>query len=213
MELQGKKILFLGDSITEGKNIEKQEDIYHGVLAKMTGCTSVNYGISGTRIARQKTPSAKARHDLDFMGRVAEMDAEADIVVVFGGTNDYGHGDAVMGSMDSRDPYTFYGALHILCTSLIEKYPTAQLVFMTPLHRTNDTRPTANKSWVLADYIRAITEVTRYYAIPTLDLHAVSGIQPNLPILHDRYMPDGLHPNEAGHIRIAEKLAGFLRTL
>ena len=147
MELKGKKVLFLGDSITEGKCITNLEDVYPGVLARLTGCQSVPYGIGGTRIARQKTPSEKPRHDLDFMSRVAEMDTEADVVVVFGGTNDYGHGDATMGNMDSRDPYTFYGALHILCTSLIEKYPAAQLVFMTPLHRMSDNMTRMGKPW------------------------------------------------------------------
>ncbi len=213
MELQGKKIVFLGDSITEGKCIENPADIYHGVLARMTGANCVAYGIGGTRIAKQTKPSAKARHDLDFLGRVADLDADADIVVVFGGTNDYGHGDATMGNMDSRDIYTFYGAMHTLCVSLIEKYPHAQLVFMTPLHRTDDFLPIGGKPWILEDYIDAIKAVTRYYAIPTLDLHAVSGIQPNLPILYERYTADGLHPNEAGHIEIAKKLAGFLSAL
>ena len=35
------------------------------------------------------------------------MDSDADVVVVFGGTNDFGHGDAKLGTFESRDPYTF----------------------------------------------------------------------------------------------------------
>lgn len=35
--------------------------------------------------------------------RVDEMDDDADIVIVFGGTNGYGHGDAPMEDFESRD--------------------------------------------------------------------------------------------------------------
>ena len=100
------KINFLGDSITEGKGVTA-EDSFVGLVAARTGAVCRNYGIGGTRIAKQRVPSEKARWDLDFMGRVAEMDPDADVIVVFGGTNDYGHGDAVMGTMADRSPNTF----------------------------------------------------------------------------------------------------------
>ncbi len=38
------------------------------------------------------------------------MDNDADIIIVFGGTNDFGNGDAPFGEMSDRTPYTFYGA-------------------------------------------------------------------------------------------------------
>ncbi len=69
-----------------------------------------NCGIVGTRIARQKTPPAKSYTDRDFCSRVEEMDNDADIIIVFGGTNDFGNGDAPFGEMSDRTPYTFYGA-------------------------------------------------------------------------------------------------------
>lgn len=88
----------------------------------------MNYGIGGTRIARQSKQSAEERWDKDFCSRVSTMQNEADAVVVFGGTNDYGHGDAPTGSMNDRTPDTFYGALHTLYSSLIEKYIGASIV-------------------------------------------------------------------------------------
>ncbi|MGN1000233.1 MAG: SGNH/GDSL hydrolase family protein [Faecousia sp.] len=59
----------------------------------------------------------------------------------------------------------------------------------------------------------AITAISGYYGIPVLDLFRVSGIQPSVPVLKERYIPDGLHPNDLGYERIAEKLLGFLRAL
>ncbi len=217
MELQGKKIVFLGDSITEGSGVADKENIYWNRVAKMTGAACFGYGIGGTRIARQKVPT-NPRHDSHFDSRVDSMIPDADIVVVFGGTNDFGHGDAPFGTMADRDDTTFYGALHTLYRHLYEQYPAAQLVVMTPTHRLGEDNGIWNELGVrrsgnLADYVAIIREVAAYYSIPVLDLWQVSGIQPTVPVLKETYMPDGLHPNDAGHAKLAEKLVGFLTSL
>ena len=217
MNIQNKKILFLGDSITEGFGPQDIENVYWKRLERSCGCVSVGFGISGTRIARQQKPSPDPREDQYFRSRVAAMDEEADVVVIFGGTNDYGHGDAALGCFDDRTDDTFYGALHNLYSDLIAKYPTAQLVVMTPLHRLGENE--AYNTWglrsvgCLEDYVDIICEVAGYYGIPVLDLHRVSGLQPEVPQLKERYMPDGLHPNDAGHALIHSRLKGFLETL
>lgn len=218
MELNGKKLLFLGDSITEGHGTSSAEHIFWNVIARRTGAQCVGYGIGGTRIAVQHTPSANAMHDLHFSSRLEQMEPDADVVVVFGGTNDFGHGDAPLGTFADRTEDTFYGALHTLLTRLIEKYPTAQLVVMTPLHRVIEDDCGFNNNGIrraarLETYVNAIIETAAFYSIPVLDLYRVSGIQPRVPILKELYMPDGLHPNDAGHMRIADKLQGFLHTL
>ena len=217
MNIQNKKILFLGDSITEGYGPQDINNVYWKRLERSSGCTSVGFGISGTRIARQQKPSANPREDMYFRSRVASMDETADVVVVFGGTNDYGHGDAAMGCFSDRTDDTFYGALHNLYSDLIAKYPTAQLVVMTPLHRLEECQ-NYNGFGVrcvgtLEDYVDVIMEVAGYYGIPVLDMHRLSGLQPDVPALRERYMPDGLHPNDAGHALIHSRLKGFLETL
>lgn len=141
MDLYGKKVNFLGDSITEGHGVADPSNRFVDRLAAQYGLTARNYGISGTRIARQHVPSENPRYDLDFCGRVEGMDADADVIVVFGGTNDFGHGDAPFGTMADRTPDTFYGALHTLYASLLEKYPAAAIVVLTPLHRLLEDEP------------------------------------------------------------------------
>lgn len=49
--------------------------------------------------------------------------------------------------------------------------------------------------------------------MPVLDLFRTSGLQPRVPLLRELYNPDGLHPNDAGHRRIADRLIGFLTAL
>ena len=63
------------------------------------------------------------------------MDPEADAVVVFGGTNDFGHGDAPLGAFGDRTPATFWGALHTLFTRLEERFPGVKIVVATPMRR------------------------------------------------------------------------------
>jgi lysophospholipase L1-like esterase len=145
------------------------------------------------------------------------MIEDADIVVVFGGTNDYGHGDAPFGSFDDRTEETFCGAFHCLMGKLINRYPHAQLVVMTPLHRLSEGSLIGSFGQIhgaqLENYVDMIRKIAGYYAVPVLDLYRVSGLQPKVPVLQELYMPDGLHPNEAGHRRIADKLAAFLRQM
>ena len=216
MELQGKKILFLGDSITEGHGTSAPEHIYWNVVEQLTGAACKGYGIGGTRIARQRKLAEWETADRYFGSRVAEMDPEADIVMVLGGTNDYGHGDAPLGHPADRTPDTFYGAMHDLCRQLIEKYPTAVIVFMTPTHRLDEERLV---NWgvrnvaTLGTYAQVIREVAEEYGLPVCDLRRISGINPAIEAQKALYMPDGLHPNDAGAARMAQRIVGFLQAL
>lgn len=214
MELKGKKIVFLGDSITEGVGTTCQEKCYHGILKDMAGLSEIkNYGISATRIARQNPPEdPPSRADLDFCLRYTDMDDDADVVVVFGGSNDYGHGNAKFGEDTDRTPDTFCGAVHYLMRGLIDKYPESEIVFMTPIHRVGENNPNAHGR-VLKDYVDQIKRAGAYYSIPVLDMYAMAGIYPDSPAQMAALCPDGLHPNDAGHLKMAKRLKGFLEAL
>lgn len=219
MQLKGLKANFLGDSITEGVGVKSVDQTYWSVFKRKFGLAEARcYGISGTRIARQHNPTTdKQLFDLDFCSRVAEMDADADLVVVFGGTNDYGHGNAPLGQPSDRTPDTFWGACHTLMRSLMEKYPAATIVIMTPLHRAEETEPRFIRSDgckpCLVDFVRILREAADFYGLPVVDLYAASGIQPQIPENRDLFAPDGLHPNAAGAERIADRLGNFLLAL
>lgn len=213
MNLKGLKINFLGDSITEGHGCSDLENNkFTSLIAAEYGAITRCYGIGGTRLARQTKPSEWPRHDLDFPSRVAEMDPDADVVVVFGGTNDFGHGDAPFGDFSDRTAETFCGALHELYTSLLEKYPEATIVVITPLHRATEAVPNMHGK-VLKDYVDMIRRAAEYYSLPVLDLYAAYGVQPAVPVMMEKFMPDGLHPNDAGHVILANKIVKFIESL
>ncbi len=216
MVLKNKKINFIGDSITEGCGTSGPDKNFCSIIEREYGAVCRNYGISGTRISKQ-SPPYEEENERDFCSRVNDMDPDADIVVVFGGTNDFGHGSALIGNMSDRTPYTFYGALHTLYRSLIERYSEADIVILTPLHRGDceDCRrgQGINKitdTGTLKEYVEAIRQTAEYYSLPVFDLYAAGGLQPNVPIIRERYMPDSVHPNDAGHALLAKKIATYL---
>ena len=214
MELKGKKIVFLGDSITEGAGASSKEKCFVSLVGERGEFRECkNYGIGGTRFAKQKTPSQKARHDLDFCGRIDDMDEDADIIVMFGGTNDYGHGDAPIGTFEDRDLYTFYGACHHLMTRLHERYPGKPKLILTPLHRAVEERQKDGETICLRTYVNIIREMAEYYSLPILDLYAESGFQPKLSIMREKFFPDGLHPNDAGYDILADLVLAKLRSM
>ena len=211
MKLDGIKANFLGDSITEGcGTTDMVNNPFHALIGKKYGMTARNYGIGGTRIAKQRTPSVdNPRWDLDFCQRVEGKDKDAELVVIFGGTNDFGHGDAPFGEAADRTPDTFIGACHHLFRRAIENYPTAKIVVMTPLHRESEDNPDS-KGHTLTDYVEVIRKVAEYYSLPVIDLWRISGIQPRVGVIKEKYCPDGLHPNDAGHRKMADVIEAAL---
>lgn len=187
-------------------------------LAKKYGFEARNYGISGSRFAKQKNEFFFKEDGTEFSTRYKTMKDDADLVVVLGGTNDFGHGDAMIGTFADITNETFYGTCHVLMQGLIEKYPESRIVFMTPLHRCEEDNPKGDGSKLegsqpLSEYVKVIKEVAAYYSLPVLDIWSVSGLQPRVPIIKEKYCPDGLHPNDAGHARMAELIGNYLLSI
>lgn len=219
MELKGKRVAFLGDSITEGYGTSAIEFAYWNQFGKRTGAIVSADGIGGTRIAPQRATSAERPYEAQYFStRLHKLIPDADVVVVFGGTNDFGAGDAALGTIADRTEDTFYGACHVLVQKLYERYPNATLVLMTPLHRLSEDEVGYNEVGVrrvgpLSVYVQALRDVAEFYGLPLVDLFATCPIQPRVEILREKYMPDGLHPNDAGAALVAERLQAVLEAL
>ena len=224
MKLKGKIINFLGDSITEGIGVENvNKNRYDNVLKRLAKLKAVyNYGISGTRLAHQITPTEEPRKDLCFCGRAYDMEKSADVVVVYGGVNDYFHGDAPIGSAGDRTPATFYGAVWFLMNLIREKHPKATVVFMTPARACYQNiditlpspRPIKRPDALpLLDYVNIIKERAKEFDIPVLDLYHDLPIDPRNEEEAKKYTADGLHFNDVGQHVLAKTLKEFLVNL
>lgn len=225
MNINGFKVNFLGDSITEGTGVTDRANCrYDNRLAAMCQLSAVNnYGIGGTRLAHQSQPSEKPRYDLCFCGRAYDMDTTADMVVVYGGVNDYIHGDAPFGEIGDTTPATFCGSVYFLMHYLREAYGSKPIVFMTPArcylrHEVDDLVPSTHAQKKvpgkeLLSYVDVILETARKFDIPVLDLYRELGLDPHDPECFNTYTTDGLHFNDAGHGVIAQRLKDFIQAL
>ncbi|MGN1163553.1 MAG: SGNH/GDSL hydrolase family protein, partial [Candidatus Ornithospirochaeta sp.] len=199
MNLENKTINFLGDSITEGCGVKKKRNRYDKVMERMCSLKKANnYGVGGTRIAPRSVPSSNPRYDEDFAVRAADMDRNADIVVVFGGVNDYLHGDAPFGSIGDKDRVSFCGSVDHLSSTLCTLFPLSTVVFFTPAHTagdnefsTCDIKPKRREEHILKEYSDAIKEIALRYGFKVFSMMEELGIDPNKKEDRERYTVDG----------------------
>lgn len=225
MNIKGFKVNFLGDSITEGTGVTDIAGCrYDNRLAVMCQLSAANnYSIGGTRLAHQIHPSEKPRYDLCFCGRAYDMDTTADMVIVYGGVNDYIHGDAPFGEIGDTTPATYCGGVYFLMNYLRENYGSKPVIFMTPArcylrNEVDDLVPSTHAKKLtpgkpLLAYVDAILETAKKFDIPVLDLYHDLGLDPHDPECFKTYTMDGLHFNDDGHAVIAQKLKDFIEAL
>ena len=209
-----KKIACLGDSITEGVNANGWQ--WHRYIDKWfknngTETTIVNLGIGGTSVC---TSSYVTESLKPFVNRIATIPVDADVAIIFGGTNDWGN-NATLGTVSDTGTETFYGAYKYMLEWLAVNRPNTKVITITPLKRyfrdggtvwhNAQTTPN-NKGQLLQDYVNAVKEVSKMYAVPCVDLHNESGLNPEIEVVRNKFMPDGLHPNEVG----SEKMYGMI---
>lgn len=211
MKLENKTVVFLGDSITAGSSATSDDRVFHALLKEKTGMKEVvNLGAGGTRIARQKTPSEEAIYDDDFNLRYDRFRKCGDIIFVFGGTNDFGHGEAPIGKYDDETVYTFCGALNVLLKKAICDYGNENVILITPLHRVGENNPRgegrkAEDGETLSEYVKAEKAVAEKLGVKVIDLWNEPRLNPN-DEKNKNLFADGLHPNDEGHKLLADIL-------
>jgi len=200
----GKKANWIGDSIVYGHGTNKP---YWDIIRTRLGFSQVrNYGISGSTMTKINASDATKSVALRYMN----MDNDADLIVIHVGCNDIGRmiaGQYQMGSLTDTVTTTWYGACNTVFSGLINKYPTKKIAVITPLPWQSATRIQATP------YINALIDSAHQYNLPVLDLYNESGICPYNSKHVTAFMPDGLHPNTAGHKRIADRVEEFIRGL
>lgn len=219
----GKKVAFLGDSITAGDGTAK---VFHSYMQDTLGIVPLNYGEGGTTVAdspyHNNPMYNRVNNELGrsgAWGNYGPMDATADAIFVFGGTNDWSTGSIPTGDRNTVTadglyaPTTgtdnFYGAYHLLIQKLLAKYPGKPIVLMTPLHRDVPSDYIQNSSHQhLEDFANAIIELGRFYSLPVIDLYRESGLNPKYNLT--QYWFDGTHPNAEGHKIIARTVMGHI---
>ena len=209
-----KKANFLGDSIMKGENSEdgylRMKDDNIACIAKEVFGFSVsrNYGYGGSRISG----TGKG-----MVTRYQEMDNDADLVVVWGGVNDF-LGNVDIGDINDNDVNKFASAYYMLLTGLMEKYKGKKILAITPMHTYGDKfrhDDIANSAgYKLKDYRDKEIEICEMLGIPYYDMWSKMGFSPRIKEIRDIYIPDGLHPSIKGMREyIGPKICAAIKTL
>lgn len=199
---------FLGDSITEGVGASSLNKCYVSKVAEFLNAAVYNCGISGTRIARRKN-FYKHIFEVDFVKRVDLLPMPADYVFVFGGTNDYGHGDAPIGKVSDNDVWTFCGATNCLIDELEKIIEKDKIVFITPCKRFGWREKAPFTDGNLKDFVDALISVLERRGIKHIDLWQAFDEPENEG--NTEFFADGLHPNDNGHEKIARIISDFVK--
>ena len=145
---------------------------------------------------------------------LAEVDfSQVDTVLIQYGLNDYHNGTRIDDPEDPYNEYTFLGALRSGVRSLRKVNPDLRILLVTPTYAWliySDPPRTYQEvdqgEGVLGDYVEALLQAAR-----ELDLEVIDVYHDFYP--HERwedwelYTTDGLHPNEAGRRKLAERIA------
>ncbi len=213
MNLEGKTVNFLGDSITFGALASDPKLGYVELLKERFKMGKVvNSSIPGARIGKYVGPDPR-NLNRPFCMTYKDLPDEADLVIVFGGTNDFGIGNAPLGDYEGQNLETFKGALDFLMSELKKKYPEIPIVFMTPLKRGDFEKPNEFNGAVLKDYRDAIIERAKYYSITVFDLFSSDEIPGDAEGYKRLITDDRLHPNNEGHRVLADVIARHLESL
>lgn len=206
-DFSGKKIACLGDSLTEGSNMDNMEDYkqysYPSVLKNILGAEEVyNLGIGGSSYGRY--------WDQAFVDRYKEIPQDTDIIIVMGGTNDgFAASAEELGSMEEKKPRTFYGDVDELMRGLTENYPEAKIIFVTPLPNVLHDYLRNQRDYLLPQsvFADAVKELAAQYPVDVIDLYNSNILDTHDTQVISAFMPDGVHGNIEGYQILAEHFA------
>jgi len=235
-----RKVAFLGDSITDARHIGCRLN-YWDFLADDLGVEPCVYGINGQQWKQIPAQVAAMKKDgvlpevvsilmgtNDFNGSVpmGEWYEYAEETV-----NKNGVQTMLKKRTLSEDPATFRGRINIGIRAVREAFPTAAILLLTPVHRAYamfgeknvqpDESYANNCGLFVDDYAAAVAEAGRIHSATVVDLFADSGVYPLCPAHARDYFnadrregrTDVLHPNTAGHRRMADAIRPVLRDL
>jgi lysophospholipase L1-like esterase len=181
----------VGDSITRGYRIRKQQSKYPNVLGELLGegFEVRNFGVNGTTLLQKGT---KPWQNTGAMQSVTEWSPQ--IVIIMLGTNDSGPKNRVHIADFAND----YAELIDHFQGLPSK-PNVWVCLPVPIYRTEG----GFTEMLDGKIIPTIRKVAGEKKVPLIDVHTPLSGQPTL-------FPDKVHPNSAGQEIIAKTIHAAL---
>ncbi|HIE9460931.1 TPA: SGNH/GDSL hydrolase family protein [Klebsiella quasipneumoniae subsp. similipneumoniae] len=212
----GKVIDVLGDS-----NVAYNK--WQPLVAAELGCTFLNHGVGGSKIAKPDSSSTQISMCDDVRINALDTSAAAWICGPWG-TNDWAQNISI-GTITDTVNTTVYGALNIIAQKLRARAPTKPILWATPFNGDYDSGRTG--AWVdgetnqygrVSDYAAAIRAVALRYGFPLIDLNADCGWtkfnSSNFLMTEGDINPSRIHLNaDTGSVRISSLVIDRLTSL
>lgn len=201
-DFSGKKIAFLGDSITYGTGsttyVDGHVQGYPDFVAEYLGCDARVFAMPGATVGRY--------NDYVVASYVSMIPKDVDAVIVLAGVNDYfSFNDRYI--EDSCEDGDYKGEINYFMNSLRGQCPDQPIYFMTIYsNRCEENTPGTE----LTKFMNYQKEAAANYDIKIIDLYA-EGYMDN----HDdtsllAYFSDSIHPNENGYMMLGHHVASHL---
>jgi len=196
----GKTAAFVGDSITNGAQLNAGDLRYWEVLASKLQLGEVTgMGVNGSCY------STKSEFGMDHepLATRYQKIPQADLIFIFLGTNDFGR-STPMGTMEDTEDVSFYGAMNMILTKLETQCPNSRIILLTPIVRYD--KSTNNLGLKQSEYIDAIKAVAAQRGLILIDTYELTRQQ-----LTQGLFADTVHPDKYGHQVLAEALETWLQ--
>jgi hypothetical protein len=194
----------IGDSITDPNTLVSNN--YHmpnyvDFVSERLGLTATNKGIGGTGYLANNGGVSTT-----FAQRALTIDADTDIVTVFGTLNDCYMPDLAIGTpADAPGSSTVCGQVKQTLVNIWATAPSAVAIIVTPcpFPAGNEVNTQGSLYQVTKDYVDALVAVARMYSVPVLDLFHESNVRPwDQAFKSTNYLnDDGQHLNSRAHLR------------
>lgn len=233
--LFGKILCTVGDSITEGTDIELDNNgfttnppidtytwnsstqdfvkrntnirqTYGYQIAERNHMTFYNGGVGGSTMQGLVDKEGFSLPD----GRYTKLPENIDYLTIWFGWNDTAYG--TLGTIDDNTNESFYGGYNVVMPYLIDKYPNTKIALIVPYgtdasHR-EAVRLLANK-WGVACWDNLQGGTPLYY-----NKESSVGVDQSIVTANRaKYQANGAHPNYLGHKQLADMIENFLRSI
>lgn len=205
-------LVFSGNSITVGYPLADESDRYTSVLTAMLGGTEINYGISSSTLEKRSPvdPICCGTNLLDRLSEIPTYTSSYSLLCFMYGMNDWGYNGTNYNPTNYVTDYT--AAIE---NALSKGWPPGRILILSPTYPLdaafafyngiNGSNAAPTRSVMLA-FVEAAESVATATGVRYLDLY--QPMAANTP--SGLVSADGVHPNEAGHLFIAQTIYNYL---
>lgn len=214
--LEGKSVLFVGDSICEALcEWSNGRWPYGKDIVGWAGRIIYGHNMTGKNLGRSGASLSNCRGANTVINQLAqEKNNTYDYVIMHGGANDAWDsapvGEMTEGFNDTYDLTTFAGGLEDMFRYAKENFPNAQLGFIINFQIPKGTYGRLSD---MSEYMDLAIQICEKWEIPYLDLYHDEEFNQELKVTTNTYLHDYIHPNGEGYDVIAPHVDAWLQTV